>query len=265
MPQGLAALRLWGQTGKPPRGWVAAADPVYLEPMLDHIRLHRFTAGELSTPELQSLFSDLQATLGSDGDVNFSCIAEMGYLARTEGMCTAAASSVLADGARPEELLPAGEAAQEHDRLLGEIQLFLHTHALNDARREYGRRPANSLWIWGGGPAEQHSGIADCRLYADDALFRGYWHSSSGELAPWPGSIRQCLESASGRAVVVPSQPLPGGESESLQSILCELRQLLGGGRIASLCMIFGDGGEVALTRRDRYKFWRRPAPAAGA
>src|SRR5690606_16688186 len=27
-PAGLGALRLWGQTGAPPEGWVAAADPV---------------------------------------------------------------------------------------------------------------------------------------------------------------------------------------------------------------------------------------------
>ena len=38
--QGLAALRMWGQTGDRPTVWLAAADPVYLEPRLDHLCLH---------------------------------------------------------------------------------------------------------------------------------------------------------------------------------------------------------------------------------
>ena len=38
--QGFAALRMWGQTGDRPTTWIAAADPVYLEPRLDHLCLH---------------------------------------------------------------------------------------------------------------------------------------------------------------------------------------------------------------------------------
>ena len=38
---GLGALRMWGQTGERPTVWIAAADPVYLEPRLDQVRHQR--------------------------------------------------------------------------------------------------------------------------------------------------------------------------------------------------------------------------------
>ena len=37
---GLAALRMWGQTGVRPTVWMAAADPVYLEPRMSNLCLH---------------------------------------------------------------------------------------------------------------------------------------------------------------------------------------------------------------------------------
>ena len=39
--EGLAALRMWGQTGDRPGTWIAAADPVYMEPRLDRLRARR--------------------------------------------------------------------------------------------------------------------------------------------------------------------------------------------------------------------------------
>ena len=46
---GIAALRMWGQTGDRPTVWVAAADPVYLEPRLDHLCLHALDDEQLLT------------------------------------------------------------------------------------------------------------------------------------------------------------------------------------------------------------------------
>ena len=53
---GLAALRLWGQTGDRPTVWMAAADPVYLEPRLDHLCLHALSIGGVPNSDLRSLF-----------------------------------------------------------------------------------------------------------------------------------------------------------------------------------------------------------------
>ena len=60
---GLAALRMWGQTGDRPTVWIAAADPVYLEPRLDHLCLHALGSEQLPDGELGGLLDYLQERL----------------------------------------------------------------------------------------------------------------------------------------------------------------------------------------------------------
>ena len=52
---GLGALRMWGQTGDRPTVWIAAADPVYLEPRLDHLCLHAQDAETAPAADLRTL------------------------------------------------------------------------------------------------------------------------------------------------------------------------------------------------------------------
>ena len=55
-PEGLAALRMWGQTGDRPGSWIAGADPVYMEPRLDRLFLHVLGPGDASRSELRRVF-----------------------------------------------------------------------------------------------------------------------------------------------------------------------------------------------------------------
>ena len=66
--EGHAALRFWGQTGDRPTDWMAAADPVYLDVRLDHVRLRRLWPNEWQDQEWQQLMAELQATLAADGE-----------------------------------------------------------------------------------------------------------------------------------------------------------------------------------------------------
>lgn len=256
--EGLAALRLWGQTGAPPAGWVAAADPVYLEARLDHLVLHPVSAAELGVAEVGELFGYLQRVLGEAGSLEFTAIGTLGYVRRHPPMITAQVSPILARGASPDEFMPAGEASRAHDRLQSEVQMCLFESPVNQRRMAAGQRPVNALWLWGGGDAASQSAAVLPALYADDPLFRGYWLSASAEVADWPGSLPACLEaSPAGFVAVLPEHELAHIDAAML-SHLADLRRLLKRGTLRAVTIVSGDGLRVDMSRWDALRLWRR-------
>ncbi|HSD69823.1 MAG TPA: hypothetical protein VLB07_09720, partial [Woeseiaceae bacterium] len=145
--QGLAALRWWGQTGARPAGWVSAADPVYLEARLDHLRLHPLDETLLGRDEREELFAYLQAQLGDAGR-RFALVGGLGYLLAERAFSTAACAADGVESAEPQAYLPPAGASAEHDRLVGELQLLLHEAPMNRRREEQGYVPVNSIWFW---------------------------------------------------------------------------------------------------------------------
>src|SRR5262249_22835248 len=49
------------------------------------------------------------------------------------------------------EVLPRGPGAALLRRVGAEIEMWLHEHPLNEARRRAQRLPVSALWLWGGG------------------------------------------------------------------------------------------------------------------
>ncbi len=54
-------------------------------------------------------------------------------------------------GCTVHDALPHGPEAARWHRLVNEIQMLLHGHAVNDARARAGQLLINSVWLWGGG------------------------------------------------------------------------------------------------------------------
>jgi hypothetical protein len=254
----LAALRWWGQTGARPDGWLCAADPVYLEAMLDHIRLHALEPDRLAADERRLLYEYLQAEFGS-ATRSFECVGEYGYLKDEQPFATANTSSHALDGREPDAFLPAGSDAREHDRLVGELQLLLHDAAINRRRMERGLIPANSMWFWGGGRAPQELKLELPPLIAGDALFRGCWRAAGADITAWPddwkGSLPDVLSAfRAGFVAVVPDDV---GSSGPVAEILAVVKRLLVLGRIRDLKLYFGDGCLLHLRRPDLLALWR--------
>lgn len=254
---GLAALRLWGQTGDRPDAWIAAADPVYLEPELDRLRLHALRPADLPQEELRRLVDHLQSTLG-DGGANFACIGRYCYLRAPASLPTAAVPPELVDQRIPTDFLPGGSARAGHRRLLSEIEMALHEHPVNEERQSAGRPVVNSLWIWGGGRAPEPAPGGLPMLYANDPLLRGHWRAQQSQETDWPGSIAACLDSAAGDVVAV----VPGNGSP--ERSLFELRDALRSRRVDELVVLFEDGLRAALRRLQAYRFWRRDSALLG-
>jgi hypothetical protein len=58
-------------------------------------------------------------------------------------------------------------------KLTNEIQMFMHSHEVNQKRLQEGLPVINSLWFWGGGEVSAPSGT-NIRIYCDDFLVNAF-------------------------------------------------------------------------------------------
>ena len=258
---GLAALRLWGQTGDRPTTWIAAADPVCLEPRLDRLFLHALGPGDVSRPELQQLMDALQEVLGDDGSIAFAQLDDCAYIRSAQALVTAAVPAAQLDGRNPDGHLPSGDDAAATLKLASEIEMTLHEQPVNAERLARGLPPVNSLWLWGGGFAPEASSEPIPPLFGDDPTLLGYWQSVGGVAGAWPGSVGACLgASDSGFVAVIPPATAP----DELGVALDALRQALHAGRLDQVRLIAVDGIRATLRAADRFRIWRRAASCLG-
>ena len=254
--EGLAALRMWGQTGDQPTVWIAAADPVFLEPRLDHLRLHALRGVGIPSSALRPLFDHLQETLADDRRYGFARLGSNGYLRAEQPISTAAVPAYVVDQHEPGDFLPSGEHTALHRNILSEIEMALHDHEVNLRRVEEGLPPVNSLWLWGGGRSPERTTRPQPPLYADDPLLTGYWESATAVSDAWPGTFQACAD-ASVRGFVAVT-PETDQRHETLCDYLQQLRDLLRMKRVSRLVLLFRDGVRADVRRSDTLKFWRR-------
>ncbi len=252
---GLAALRFWGQTGDRPTRWIAAADPVYLEPRLDHLWLHELGPADIESIELRTLVDHLQSELTDDQSFGFTRLGPYGYLSAKQPIATASVSASAISQQSPDSYLPQGESAASHRQLISEIEMALHEHDVNIARVEAGRQPINSLWLWGGGLAAPISVRPQPPLFSNDPLLRIRDSSHTAVAEPWLGDLDACLE-LSADGFVADTMGLDF-DIERTQDLLERLRQALRGGRLKQLVLLFADGMRARVQRSHSIRFWR--------
>ena len=254
--QGLAALRMWGQTGDRPTVWIAAADPIYLEPRLDHLCLHALQRTGIPPADLRPLFDHLQDTLADDKRFGFARLGNCGYLRAADEISTAAVPAYVIDQREPGDFLPTGEHTVSHRNILSEIEMALHEHEVNERRLAEGKSPVNSLWLWGGGMAPEKIIRPQPPLFSDDPLLLGYWESATAVADLWPGSFAECAEASLHGFVAV--TPEFDNSPDHLRGYLEELRGLLRSRRVKRLVLLFRDGLRADVQRSQTIKFWRR-------
>jgi hypothetical protein len=254
--EGLAALRMWGQTGDRPTAWIAGADPVYLEPRLDYLCLHSLGRAAVSQADFRALIDHLQATLADEKRFGFARLGTCGYLSAKAPLATAKVPAHVVDQRVPSEFLPEGDDAASYRNLLSEIEMSLHDHEVNQRRLAAGQHPVNSLWIWGGGLAPVRKTQTQAPLFANDPLLLGYWDSAIAIAELWPGSIANCIEVADAGFVAV--APDVEYEPVFLRDCLRQLRSALRAKRISRLTILFRDGLRADVERSHRLRFWRR-------
>ena len=255
--EGLAALRMWGQTGERPTAWIAAADPVYLEPRLDHLCLHDLSGTDITPNEFRELVEHLQATLAGDNQFGFICLAQHGYLSAENPMPTSTVPAHVVNQKVPSDYLPGGQQAAAYRNLLSEVEMSLHDHDVNQRRIAAGKPPINSLWLWGGGQAPVRATKPLPPLYCDDPLLLGYWDCANASAGLWPGTMAACLSDSQNSGLVAVT---PGNEDspEFLEDCLRQLCAALRQKQVDRLTLLFRDGLRADIVRSQRLRFWRR-------
>ena len=113
---GLAALRMWGQTGDRPTVWMAAADPVYLEPRMSDLCLHELQRNGVPPSDLRPLIDHLQHVLGEERGVGFVRLRSCAYVTAPKPMTTASEPKKTARS-RGERFVTGSAASEEVARL----------------------------------------------------------------------------------------------------------------------------------------------------
>lgn len=247
---GRAALRLWGQTGHCPNGWVAAADPVWMQAGLKNLCLHVPPAADIEPAALRDLCRDLQQALLSDRGLTLDTQGVSAYLRGACPLPVAVLPATSIDRADPAGFMPAfGDAAvAEYYALASELEMSLFAHPYNVLRESRGQKPLNALWLWGGGAVSGTEPRALPVLFTDDALLRGFAAYSESRCADWPGTLRECFAMTEGNFIAAPSEL----QAHQLPVLLAELRELWRKRKIHRVLILFDD---IAC---DLTRSWRR-------
>jgi hypothetical protein len=164
-------------------------------------------------------------------------------------------------------------------RLGAEVEMWLHDHAVNEARRRRGEQPVTALWLWGGGPVPAGAGVGATHgdnsrdiAFARDSYVQGLWATAFGakvlplpqqlaDIFGYPHAQRALLVIEIG--LMLQSNPLWtffDAVAHIDRAFIAPAIEALNRGRYERLVILANDH-ELTLRARDRWKIWRRTPP----
>jgi hypothetical protein len=184
-PAALHALDPSDRLGDTAPGTVWQAEPIHFAVARDHMLALPLTdADALDASEAAALVAAAQTCAQAAG-ARVQVLDHYWFMRFDAPWQLQAAPLDAALGASIQDLLPQGADRARWRRLLTEIQIAWHHHAVNAAREERGARAVNGLWLHGGGqpPALPPCGFS--QVACDEPAVRG-WARAAG--VP-PGSV----------------------------------------------------------------------------
>lgn len=191
--------------------WLSA-DPAWVQPDMNGVRLLACGQLQLSMDEAQALAEPLKPVFDEAGlHLEISTPDRWHLKLPADTTLPSFAAPEQALGEDLSQHLPPGAEGRRWRVLLNEIQVLLHQHPLNAQRRARGLAPVNSLWLWGGGslsgPLKSHL----CGVISDDLLLRAL--ASRADMAQHPRTPESIAAATSGWLIDL--QDLPPGEIAS--------------------------------------------------
>jgi len=150
-----AALRRMGESGTAVSDGIwLCADPVHLQFARDQLILSDASDLDITRIEATTLLDGLNQLLATQEPdfVRFEAKSPKRWYLRMKTPPDVTFSPLSDVIGRPiASYLPAGQADRRWQRIVNDIQVFLHTHPVNQAREAAGKRTINSVWFWGPG------------------------------------------------------------------------------------------------------------------
>lgn len=277
LPVGALALR--GEGVDPgPDCWMHA-DPVHLELRAAGLVLHEPARLQITAQEARELTAALNAHFAAEGIRFVAPSAERWYARVPEPPRVATVPTAEVAGCDIARFLPQGADGARWHALATEMQMLLHSHPCNEARRARGAPELNGVWLWGAGHETALSAPAAYTvLWSEHPLARGLARASGAAVHALPESgaalLREAARAGQARALVVLPRP-PGaayGEAttwrEALERLEHEwfsaLEEAVRAAQIEELTL-YGLGADFGVcaryTRAASRRFWRRRRP----
>jgi len=131
--------------------WLAA-DPAWVQPDMNGVRLLACGQMQLDAAEAQALAASLQPLFEEAGMSLVPTAPDHWHVRLPDDLALPPlAAPAQAMGEDLAQHLPQGPQGKRWRVLLNDIQVTLHQHPVNAQRRARGLSPVNSLWLWGGG------------------------------------------------------------------------------------------------------------------
>ena len=155
--------------------WMMRADPVMIQPNRDHLLLMGNGYLDFSMEEAQQIVDDINTTF-QDTPWLINALTPKQWVIRQERpeqLKTHSLNKVV--GKNIHDYLPKGKEEKNWHAILNELQMFLHSHPVNQHRQMQGLPTANSLWFWGSGKLPE--------LSTGDKPFAQCWSDETISLA----------------------------------------------------------------------------------
>jgi len=250
--------------------WWLRADPVHMRADRDSIVMLGNEALDISHEECREIALELNRHFGGEYWFLDAANARRWYLRLGEDphITTAALSEVLGRNILP--AMPQGPAAGRWRSMMNEVQMVLHSSAVNQSREARGALAVNSLWFWGGGRLPGPAATNWSHVWSNDALSQGLASlmdiprsSLPPEAAEWldddtPGEHLLVMDGMRDKVQLGSVE----GWREFMQAWhdawLAPLLVALKGRRLATLRLYPADGTVFELGTRDARRWWVR-------
>jgi len=272
-----------------PMAWVAT--PVSLVAGLTSVHLDRRGILRLSAADLTALTAEFRRVFHDSGFVLEPLDSGDFLLFGPQISAAQTLEPARAIGTSLAEALGAGDPALR--RLGAEIEMWLHEHPINEARKRRGDAPVTGLWLWGGGPApvlcdprdaaadrndpaqrtDTHAPSAE---YADiafghDAYLEGLWAAIGKKVFPLPQQLTDVFGYPHARraALVIEIGPMLHSNprwtffdavAQIDRAFIAPAVEALGAAKVERLVILANDH-QLTLRAHDRFKLWRRIPP----
>jgi hypothetical protein len=275
--------------GPPSTVWLAT--PVHLIAGLTSLHLDRRSLLQLSPAELEGFAADFNQTFGGGNPaeaLRLQPLPPSGQFllqapANLKATTTEPALALVTD---VEASLPKGPQAAPFKRLGAELEIWLHSHPLNEARRRRGELPVSTLWLWGGGPAPTPAhGASDpgarqdsashpdptTMAFGNDAYLFGLSSISGAGVRALPSELAQVIDHSQAQRAVVVTELTPLLHAQPQWTVFDAVADLdrryiapaltaLTDDRLQGVSLI-ANNMALRVERSDRLKFWRRRRP----
>jgi len=125
-------------------------------------RMLDFTSGHINSDEAKEIVYDLHKELGSEDFAFYPGVSYRHLLLwknGISGMETIPPHDITGRGIN--DFLPKGEGARQLNDLMRRAQRVLQNHPVNLRRIKEGKKPANSIWLWGQGRAPKFTTLTE--------------------------------------------------------------------------------------------------------